>query len=307
MNLKTDLKVQLWAGSVLVAESNDLALWTRIFPAIAGASAGSNSNGTVMADELTRPVSGNHPPVVPIGSPLDKLAQELGVDIEVLQGACDPLPESPYMRLDMHRWAKLKENTGRGGPGAVPPMTLAATFLALWHRLIRPLQPPTIAECQAVLATIQLRDKNPHRAIRGCPWLGLAGESLRLKPDGIKRAIALAKAYCTGEELAEGMVAGRARAGALKSRNPVVTVEGRSRGHGSARMGAQGYAAKLIDQGYFSEGRQVGDIVTRARQTIGMTLDPKDVAKALLRLTRRQRLRREDASDGSGYRYVATS
>jgi hypothetical protein len=192
MTVKAELKIQLWAGSELVAESQDQELWSRNFAAMRSEVV----LGGAPAQAPAASIAGAGPSDVPLGGSLDKLAAELGVTIEILQGACDPLMEPPYMRLDVHRWAALKQNTPKRGRNSFSPISVAATLLCLWFRFSRQNKQPSIKEAQDVLDTIRARDHNPSRSIDSCPWLRHAGSAISIKPDEISSAMKLARAFC---------------------------------------------------------------------------------------------------------------
>lgn len=72
--------------------------------------------------------------------------------------------------MDSHSWEEMRRQIPRSGPNAVPPIALSATLLALWFGVIG-LRNPTQAQAQAVLNTINIRDKNASIGIRGAGWL----------------------------------------------------------------------------------------------------------------------------------------
>jgi hypothetical protein len=73
MTFKADLKVQLWAGTVLVAESSDSDLWSRNFGAMRDAS---NTNAREPRSDASAAVRAAVPS---LGGTLDKFASSLGI------------------------------------------------------------------------------------------------------------------------------------------------------------------------------------------------------------------------------------
>jgi hypothetical protein len=200
--VKAKLKVVLQADETVVAESDDAALWQRVLVAInssditaltpppataGGIPQGEAPNGR--AGQLDATPEGADEAVV-------RFAKSISVPVELVLGACSPSRESPYLTLDMHCWNTFKDETPPRGPGSIGPMALAATLLALWAQASK-FGSATQAEAQKVLATINLRDPNAARAIAGTEWLqGRPGGVVVVNPARIRRAAALARAFC---------------------------------------------------------------------------------------------------------------
>jgi len=197
--LKARMSVLLKANEVIVAEVEDAVLWNAVFAAInAGTSSLLQSHqlsvtpvhaaGGSVAEDITRNA--------PATEPINKFSRELGVDLDVLIGACDPTPADPYLRLDLHHWEKMKKDLPSRGPKALPPIVVAATILCLWSRHAS-LGSVTQAQAQSVLAVINSRDANPTRGIAAATWLqARPGGQIVLNPSQISRAITLAKCFC---------------------------------------------------------------------------------------------------------------
>jgi len=108
-----------------------------------------------------------------------------------------PASSSPYLTLDMHCWDSFKNQTPAKGPGSLSPMSVSATLLALWMHSSK-IGNATQAEAQRVLETINLRDANAARSIQKSEWLqARPGGVVVVNPARIKRAIAIAKSFCT--------------------------------------------------------------------------------------------------------------
>lgn len=122
-------------------------------------------------------------------------SEELSILEEKVLGACDPQQTPPYIHLDKHHWEAFKKATPSRGRNAIAAITVAATLLALWMDAAR-LGNASIGDAQAVLSTLDIRDKNPERGLRNCEWLRLRGQSILLNPAQTSKAIEMARAYC---------------------------------------------------------------------------------------------------------------
>lgn len=190
MAVKARLQVVLKADELVVAESEDEALWRAAFEAI-------------IAGRTT--FTSGPPPVAPstlsvarqATSPIEVLASELGVDASVVEGACGPSIEAPFVHLNSHNFEALKKNTPSRGPTSIPATILAATLLALWFKA-SDLGHVKVEQIHDVLRTLNLIDKNAPRALKNCAWFTMRGENIVvLNPAEITRAVAVARAYCT--------------------------------------------------------------------------------------------------------------
>jgi hypothetical protein len=197
MTVKAQLKVVLMANDVVVAESDDAVLWQQILqrlqapqPGIGAALEGTPADASTRGKENVGE-RGSEEAVA-------EFANMLGVPADVVQGACGPTMTSPFLHLNHHHWEALKRVTPHRGPGGVPPATLAATLLTLWCRAAK-LPNPTKSDIGGVLASIELQDKNPDRALKNCEWLQLRGSQIMLNPAAISKALVLASAYCLKE------------------------------------------------------------------------------------------------------------
>lgn len=211
MSVKASLRVVLLANEITVAESEDPALWQYNLAAITGGPKPPEQPhnavqrplpDTDRSSEQHTDTNGNNGNGAAVAGGVGRLAVDLGLDETVLQAACDPMTEPPYMHLDVRAWAEFKRNTPARGPSAVPPIVLAATLLVLWFRTAR-LGPVTVTQAQAVLATIDARDKNPARGLRNCDWLQTRDDVIRLNPARFERAVAVARAFCTQQPVAD--------------------------------------------------------------------------------------------------------
>jgi hypothetical protein len=188
MVVKAALRLVLMADETVVAESEDAGLWQKVLVAVNGG----QTAATLAGSQPEAPGLDGDVSVV-------QFAQELGVEVAQLRGACDPRIDPPYLTLDTRSWAALKKNTPKRGRGAVSPMALAATMLALWFRAAK-LGTPTQAQAKVVLDALGATDKNPSRAIKLSDWLqARPGGVVAINPAQITRATQVARAFCLKE------------------------------------------------------------------------------------------------------------
>jgi hypothetical protein len=193
MSVKAKLRIILQADDTVVAEVEDPGLWQKVLLAINQGNAESLHSELHLAD-LRKPLG---PDLNFGGDAIEKLATELEVTREVLEGACAPSTAEPYMHLDVHCWEAMKQQTPERGPSAYSPMAIAATLLTLWFRKAN-IGNPTQAQAQAVLGTINLQDKNASRGIQRSEWLQMRpGGTIVLNPAQASKALAIAKSFCT--------------------------------------------------------------------------------------------------------------
>ena len=166
MSFKAKLKVVLQADNTVVAESEDATLWQKVLLSI---NSGSPDLGPLeVAPSMSNLKALNVP--ASSGDAIGRFAKELGLPREEVEGACAPVEEEPFLRLDKHCWEAMKRQTGERGPSAYSPIAVASTLLALWFKAAE-LGNVTQAQAQAVLATIDVRDQNPARGIDRSEWL----------------------------------------------------------------------------------------------------------------------------------------
>src|SRR5690348_5293760 len=123
MTVKAQLKVQLLANDVVIAESESSALWQAILRAIEGGE-------PLQPPEMSRPApaevknpSVSPPPARESDTGADSVAMfanDLRLSRAVVEGACGPSADAPYIHLDRHCWESLRRNTAERGPTAVP-------------------------------------------------------------------------------------------------------------------------------------------------------------------------------------------
>ena len=201
MTIKTELKVQLLAGNTVVAESPDTALWQRILAEItAGPGAGQERDGVPPENPMNRQQakstaknSGDDSSM--LDSESGRFAKELEMSHVDLLGAANPTLEEPHIHLDHPYWEAFKRNTPKRGDGAIPPITLAATALALWSKHAKSIV-VNVAAAQKVLKTIGIEDHNPNRGLKNCSWLQYRDTRITINPAEYSKALAVFRAYC---------------------------------------------------------------------------------------------------------------
>jgi hypothetical protein len=196
MAVTAKLSLTLFADDLLVAESEDQQLWRRVFGAI------QTDKPETLPDDEGEEVgdsAGETKKRKSVGSapgPLQAFAEELGVDVKDLVGACSPSSTTPFIELDQRYWEALRKNTGSRGRDAIAPVTLAGTLLALWFKHSSFSANPTVQQCQDVLATINLRDQNAARSLKNAEWLQTRNGGVVINPAQWSQAVRVAKGYC---------------------------------------------------------------------------------------------------------------
>lgn len=195
MAVKAELRVILKANDVEVAESQDPIIWQRVFAAITGGIASD-------LPAVVTPVPDGAQPPAPASTrdtsgPVNRLAAAVGIDPALILGSCGPITTAPFVQLDAHAWEAMKKALPQRGTRALAPIQLSATLLGLWFNYAN-LGTPTLAQAQAVLATINQRDTNAARGLSKADWLQVRpGGSYNVNPAHTSRAIAIAKSYAT--------------------------------------------------------------------------------------------------------------
>lgn len=185
-------ELKLYVANKEIASSEDLRLWQMVFAKISNTSETGNETGLPASidDSLSNFGASS------TNLALDEFSKELGVDIDIVKGACDPVPEEPFMHLDMHFWSEWTKNTSKRGRDAISAVILSATLLALWFRNTK-LGSLSLKEIRKVLANLGIEQKNLTRSINKCEWLQLRqGKTIQINPAEIKKAIEVARAFC---------------------------------------------------------------------------------------------------------------
>jgi hypothetical protein len=194
MTVKKEVfKVRLLVGDEQVAESNDVSLWQAVFAAISrGEEGGDAKDGRRVLSHDSRISTA----ISTIAEPsLAEFAEVVGIDATVIQGACNPQKEEPYLHLDMRCWDKWTKNVPQRGRSAMSAISLTATLLCLWFRSAG-LGNPTMQQSMKILSDIGAEGSNPARSINNCSWLQLRGGQLWLNPAAIEQAVEVVRAFC---------------------------------------------------------------------------------------------------------------
>ncbi len=195
--VKAKLTVTLKADEVLVAEIEDAALWQSVLNAIHSGKSDVPLGDSAAAkpDQLTGPSNGGAG--VTSNDPLDRFAQEVDIDRAVVEGACSPTMEVPYMQLNKHNWEAMRKQLPAGGPQALSPIVLASTLMAFWFSTAG-LANPTLGQVLAVLKGIGVSDHNPSRGVRRATWLiPRPGGQIQLNAGEVSTAVRITRAFCS--------------------------------------------------------------------------------------------------------------
>lgn len=209
MTIKARLRVQLHADTVLVAETEDDALWRAVLTAIQGGQSQLAPHPSHAAATLAeRPSSGSIAALperagVQADASLEddavaKLAHELSVSSDALQGALGPEGTSPFLRLDVKSWEAFKKAHPVRGRNAISSAVVVSTLLCLWFKHGGLGRRPTQKEAHDVLAELGERDANASRSIKNCEWLQTRPDGLLINPAKYSSAVAVARAFILG-------------------------------------------------------------------------------------------------------------
>lgn len=205
MAVTAKLTIRLLAEEVTVAESVDPLLWQDVLAAVNSGAARLNRDAVPAGGERDSSThdeksgkGGAPAPRTPAkgGGGHAAFAHELGVTLDELDGALSPSTDAPYLALDSHCWEAFKKNTAPRGKGAVPAIAFAATALALWFRHAGIPGNPTPKQCQEVLATIHVEDKNPTRGVRNSDWLKANAGTIAINAANRTKATRIVAAFC---------------------------------------------------------------------------------------------------------------
>lgn len=188
--VQANLKIQLLAEKVVVAESEDPQLWQKVLAAILGEQPnidqlGVSDDPSLGAEDIPKDSS----------SPIDEFTGLLEIDKNQIVGALSPSDKSPFLHLDARTWEAFKQNYPSRGSNAVPAIVLAGTAVALWFKVMD-VESPTQAQAKAVLKTIDATGANPTRSLRNCDWLQNRNGRIIINPARISDAIELVRNFC---------------------------------------------------------------------------------------------------------------
>jgi hypothetical protein len=193
MAIKAKLYLRLMADESVIAESDDSALWYATLVELQRRQTGVPTSASTSAGLLVPP---RMEAQVDENAAVVKLASDLGVRIEEVQGALSPSLEAPYLVLDAHNWTAMKRGTAERGPSAFSPAALVSTLLALWFRAAQ-LGTPTQAQASEVLSHLDIVDKNASRGIQRSSWLqSRPGGQVVVNAAQYGVATGIARAFC---------------------------------------------------------------------------------------------------------------
>lgn len=187
-------EVRVLVNGQVVAQSVDVALCMAVLNRLTG-----NKGGTDLLQE--RPSGTASAPMAGGGTiggdeALAKFTELIGVDSDIVRGACDPSSEEPYLHLDLRTWADWAKKMPERGKASISAATLAATLLSLWFHCAG-LGAPNLRASQAILTNIGVLGRNPSRSVKNCDWLQLRpGGTVRVNPASFGKAIEVVKAFC---------------------------------------------------------------------------------------------------------------
>jgi hypothetical protein len=154
-------------------------------------------------DEGSHETDRDSPEISTADSPVAGLAAELEVPQENIVAACSPSRDAPYLQLDRHFLAAFSENTPSRGPNAVPDSVLIATLLAFWFERAN-LDRPQYQQVLDTMRASNLSTPNARRGIDNCEWLQVRGDRVIIKPTDVRKAVAMAKAFCLKTKIDNG-------------------------------------------------------------------------------------------------------
>ena len=191
--IKALLRIQLYAGEVLVAETDDPTLWQRVLALLTRDDDEDSNRERVAVPDTSATVESPSDPVL-------RFADLLELPEAVVQSALAPSEEPPFLYLDARIWEAFTKNFPSRGRGSVPAVVLALTALALWFDCLRT-NPPTTTQAQAVLRTIYVTGRNLTRSVDNCDWLQKRGNQVAVSPAEVSRAVAVVRAFCMKQPL----------------------------------------------------------------------------------------------------------
>ena len=190
MAIKARLILVLKANDVVVAESEDPAIWQAAFDAIqTGDVEAAFPASAVKAQDDVEWVPNEE------RAAIQAFADELGVEVSDVLSACHPRAIAPYIFINRPHWEAFKRQTPERGRNAVSNAVLAMTLLLLWVEKLN-IDRVSLREGMTVLRAIQARDEHASRALENCPWLQRSSGRVVINPERFSQAIAVARAFC---------------------------------------------------------------------------------------------------------------
>ena len=140
MSFEASLKIIREADDVTVAESEDVELWQYVLSQLSSEGTPTKVRERSTETKAVNGKRGEDPSRFSeeqrteseLGEAITKSSAKLGVDEDILKGACDPRLEPPYIHLDKHHWWEMKEELPSRGRNAIPSIIIAPSILAAW-------------------------------------------------------------------------------------------------------------------------------------------------------------------------------
>lgn len=197
---KAKLSVILKADELVVAESDDPALWQRLLGVI---QSGSTFESTAASRTSVHNISDGDESFDESADPsVIRFAKAMKVSVSEVIGALSPSSVAPYVTLNPHNWEAFKKATPAFGADAVSAIGLAGTILALWFKEAKLDIQPTQAMAKDVLQTINIRDANPSRGVKNTKWLmARAGGVITVNPAQISKAADVVRKFCAMQKV----------------------------------------------------------------------------------------------------------
>lgn len=187
MTLNAKLRAAVEVDGKVIAESDDAVLCATILRLLSSPPGHDGAAQDAAAHTVDERCAG------PDG--LARLSQDLSLAPAQIIGSIDPSPEPPFIRINKRCWEAFASRVPRKGRGAVAPLAVVLTVLAVWKESAG-LGNATIDEGYRVLQALGLEDKNRKRTIENCEWLLVRGNHIVLNPNETSRAFELARALC---------------------------------------------------------------------------------------------------------------
>lgn len=194
MPIDSNLRVVLETNGVVIGESEDVRICAAVLRLLSeeGKTKSDILDGLAAVDEYAVPETKK----TTYQNNLASFAEEIGIKVNTLVGAIDPDTKAPFVRINKRNWEATMKPVPSRGPGAVAPLALVLTVLALWKEHAD-LGVTTTKDGLTVLQKLGLRDKNPSRSVANCHWLRARERGVvAINPAEISKAYEIVRALC---------------------------------------------------------------------------------------------------------------
>ena len=201
-DVPTSLRVRLYAGNLLVKESNDETIWTAVLNKIVATENAIPSLHPSVSKPLSleskfEAAAVEYQIVESDNDPVSVFAKKIGISIAEIKGACRPETQPPYLTLDYSYYEAFKKHAPVKGLKGMAPAAMSATLLCLWFESAKLPGSPRQVDALAVLGTVKAQDTNASRSIKNCDWLQSRDGMININPAKYSIAIKATKAFCT--------------------------------------------------------------------------------------------------------------